>query len=218
MQLGGVSIPVAEGACRMSVRKHDEIIPIGPSPVPRPKCDYDLRGSVRPICPECGNSFDVQQVQLRARRTVYVDSDDAVRAVVVLTLVHAMMAAWIVLAVLPYHMQGKAWYDYGLTTSFVRSPYMFPEDVPADPDTYWPFSDPVLSGLAYFLTDSLLWAHLLSFVGLPLCLGTLILMHFVRKRFTRSWRIALWIGLGTSLTAYTYLLFWGGTILSWSID
>lgn len=174
------------------------------------KCGYSLKGLSDSSlnCPECGNPFDLAESNAfalescRLRRTLYI-----------LLSCYCVLGAWVLLAVLPYHINGRAWYDYGIQpwsppqykteSSIGRADY--------DPKITRPFNWPWIGRIWYSLSCTAFILVLGAPIVLVLAIWTRILIEKCRTQIDDSaTRFVLCVWWMTSFSfLYLYTLGWG---------
>jgi hypothetical protein len=119
-----------------------------------------------------------------------------------------------------YHINGRAWYDYGL--SGWNPPPSYDENGAAyagdyDPKFTRPFVWPWIGESMAILSDFAFGSMIIPPTA-PLCPVVLIILLRTHRTYPKAIRVAAWIEIAVASVLVIYLACWGLKVLEWLAD
>jgi hypothetical protein len=139
----------------------------------------------------------------------------------ILIVCHLAIAMFLLIPIVSYHVNGRAWYDYGLST-WNPPPFHFSDGTIGISDydpkftqpAVWPFIGPVMYVLCWLSIELLIFPPAAPIVSIALPILAIRLRHVLT-----TWQsLCVWASWAIGLVPVLYLVLWGGKVFEWIAD
>lgn len=154
--------------------------------------------------------------------SIWLAGQYAPRYLGILIICHVAIAAFLSIGpILSYHLNGRAWYDYGLS-NWDPPPSQLSDgtvgvydyDPKSTPPAVWPIIGPLLYVMCWLSFALVIFPP----TGPIVSIACFVLAIRLRHVLTTRQNLVVWIAWGLGLPPLLYLIFWGGHVLEWIAD
>jgi hypothetical protein len=153
---------------------------------------------------------------------VWLATQNAPRYLGILIVCHLAIAMFLLLGpILSYHINGRAWYDYGLSgwdpplSQFSNGTFGISDYDPKNtPPAIWPVIGPIMYIMCYLSIGLIIFPP----TGPVVSIACFALAIRLRQVLTMQQSLIVWIAWAIGLPSLLYMIFWGGPVFEWIAD